>query len=194
MKITYYLMLAAAAFLMSCNVEKTESGEAPELDVDVQTQSGELPEYDVNWANVSVGERTKTVKVPKVVVVMEEKEVEVPYLDFNIPNADRESEERTVKVEAEVSEFMHELEIEKVYAVGNKLVVVSELEKENEPLQENRVRVSDQIIVNAPDNLMVRHYIMGDRPEGGFNMDYIYITDENEIKEDIGNATVIFED
>jgi len=180
--------------MLSCNVEKTESGAPPEVDVDVQTEPGNLPEYDVDWAKVDIGKRTKTVKVPRVVVVMEEKEVEVPYLDVKMPNSDRESAERTIKVEAEVAEFMHELEIEKVYAVGNKLIVVSELEKENEPLQENRVRVSDQIIVNAPDNLMVTHYIMGNRPEGSFNMDYTYIADEDEIKEDISNATVIFED
>ncbi|MTI20995.1 hypothetical protein E1176_08170 [Fulvivirga sp. RKSG066] len=195
MKLLYYSAFAiGAALFASCDVDKTEQGEAPELDVDVEAESGEMPEYDVDWANVNVGTRTKTMKVPKVVVVMEEEEVEVPYLDMKMPNSDEESTERSIKVEAEVSGNMHELEIEKVYATKNKLIVVSELEKEDDPLKENRVRVSDQIIINAPDNLVVSHYIIGEKPDGDFNNSYRYIASESDISNLTTNAKVIYKD
>ena len=67
----------ALALLTSCDINKKESGELPEVDVDVETEAGELPEYDVDWADVDISTRTETVEVPKVVVVMEEEEVEV---------------------------------------------------------------------------------------------------------------------
>ncbi|MEM9855715.1 MAG: hypothetical protein AAF843_00060 [Bacteroidota bacterium] len=193
MKTINSILCIAAVSMFSCTVEKTESGELPEIDVDVQAESGELPEYNVDWAKVNVGTRTKTVKVPKVMVVMEEEEVEVPYLEVDLPNSAGEVEERTIRVEAEVSEYMHELEIQKVYATGNKLIVISKMEKSTDALQDKRVRVSDQIILNAPDNLTVKHYIIGDKPEGGFNNDYRYYKQESDISAKIAEAKLIYE-
>ncbi len=55
------LALTAAA----CNVEKTEDGEAPSVDVD----AGKLPEYDVQTPTVKVGTDTTMVITPSVNVV-----------------------------------------------------------------------------------------------------------------------------
>lgn len=192
MRTVFLLSFLLSAFMFSCNVEKEQSGEMPEVDVDVK--EGEAPEYDVNWADVQVNTKTKTVKVPKVIVTMEEEEVEVPSIDVSMPNGDSEKELRTIRVEAEVSETMHELEIKKVYAVNNKLIIISELEKESQSLGEERVRVSDQIEINAPADLAVRHYIIGERPAGVFNENYNYITSETEVQSYIADGKLIYED
>lgn len=47
---------------VACDVEQTEQGEAPEVDV----QAGELPEYDVDTADVEVRTEERTVDVPVV--------------------------------------------------------------------------------------------------------------------------------
>lgn len=48
--------------MAACDVDKTEDGEAPDVDV----QGGEMPEYDVDAADVNVGTDTQTVVVPDV--------------------------------------------------------------------------------------------------------------------------------
>ena len=189
-KVTY--LLALLLFTASaCEVEKQQSGDLPEVEVDVDAEEGEMPEYKVNWADVNVGRRTKTVEVPKVMVVMEEKEVEVPYIDVQMEG--EEGVERTIKVEAQVTETMHELDIKKVYAMENKLIVISSIEDEGEPLEDKTVRISDQVILNAPEDLMVRHYIVGEKPAGSFNNNYKYIASEDEISSMTNNATLLFE-
>ena len=81
-------LTAIAALLLTvsaCDVNKTQSGDLPDVDVDVSADAGELPEYEVNWADIDVGTTTETVSVPKVVIVTEEEEVEVPFIDINMP-------------------------------------------------------------------------------------------------------------
>ena len=60
------LSLTAALFLIlplaACNVEQTEEGEAPEI----QVEEGELPAYDVETGDVEVGTQTEEVEVPTV--------------------------------------------------------------------------------------------------------------------------------
>lgn len=192
MRTVFLLSFLLSAFMFSCNVEKEQSGEMPEVDVEVT--EGEAPEYDVNWADVQVNTKTKTVKVPKVIVTMEEEEVEVPSIDVSMPNSTSDKELRTIRVEAEVSETMHDLDIQKVYAVNNKLIIISELEEESQSLGEERLRVSDQIEINAPADLAVRHYIIGERPSGAFNENYNYITSENEVQSFIADGKLIYED
>lgn len=52
-----FLTIPAAAFALSaCDVEQTEEGEAPEIEV----QEGQLPEYDVE-SDIEVTEDTVTV-------------------------------------------------------------------------------------------------------------------------------------
>lgn len=64
MRKTFTLLAASglALGLAACDVDQTEEGEAPEVNVD----AGELPEYDVEPAEVDVTTGTETVEVPTV--------------------------------------------------------------------------------------------------------------------------------
>lgn len=187
-KLVFIAVVSLFAF-SSCDVDQTQEGEMPEVDVDVS--EGQLPEFDVDWADVNVGTRTTTVKVPKVVVVMEEEEVEVPYIDVDMPN-NSEKEELTIQVEAEVEGEAHQLEIQKIYATGNRLIVVSQLESTGTDIKDQKMRVSDQVVLNAPD-LDIKHYIIGKRPNRNFNSQYTYIKDMSEIRQDLSSAKVIYQ-
>lgn len=182
-----------AAFCISCSVDRTEEGESPELDVDVQAESGELPEYDVDWANVEVATRTKTVMVPKVVIVEEERQVEVPYIDVHTPddNGQNERREQTVRVEAEVTGESYQLQIVEVYAADDDLIVISELKSTGQDLQGKRMRVSDQLVINAPD-MDVEHYIIGERPEGDFNTQHTFVGSRTDLQDEIEDASRIY--
>jgi hypothetical protein len=52
------------------------------------------------------------------------------------------------------------------------------------------MRVSDQIVLNAPD-LDVKHYIIGEKLRGDFNNQYIYISSKSEIADKLSKATEI---
>lgn len=57
------LIAPAMAFgLAACDVDQTEEGELP----DVEVEGGQVPEYDVDAADVEVGTDTQTVVVPDV--------------------------------------------------------------------------------------------------------------------------------
>jgi hypothetical protein len=90
-----FAVSAVALALGACDVNKTEEGEMPDVDVDggempeydvvkkddgempdVDVEGGEMPEYDVDTADVDV--RTET------------KEVEVPVVDVEMPEDDEE--------------------------------------------------------------------------------------------------------
>jgi len=191
-----YLTLGTAAFVIAlagCDVNQTSQGEAPSLDVDVSADEGALPSFDVDWADVDVATRTKTVEVPKLVVVMEEEQVEVPAIDVSMPNEnDADKTERTVAVEAEISGEMQKLRIKDVYAKDRKLVVVSTLTPTGESLQEQRVRVSDRLVLNAPENLEVKHIIIGEQPQGDWNSQYSFVANEAAAKQRVQGATQIF--
>ncbi|QLG44965.1 hypothetical protein [Costertonia aggregata] len=176
--------------LSACNIKKEEKGEMPELDVDVTADAGELPEYDVNWADVNVGTRTDTLEIPKVVIVMEEETVEVPYIDVDMPDGD-EKFEKTIMVEAEVTDKEHSLEIQEIWASGDNLYVISQLEPTEQSIGDKKMRVSDQITLNAPD-LNVRHYIIGVKPERVFNMQYDYLDSKENLKSSLNDYTVIY--
>jgi hypothetical protein len=187
------VFIAAALVFTSCEMKKTESGELPEVDVDVETEAGNLPEYDVEWADVDLKTTTRTVEVPKVVVVMEEEEVEVPVLDLDMPDEGDfgEKSERTLLVEAEVSGKEHDLEIKEIRATGRKLYVIAELEELDQDLQGKTVRVQDQVDINAPD-LDVQYIIIGERPDRVYNRNNRYVNSMNDINNMIGDADVIY--
>jgi len=189
MKYSLLFALSLAFFgLTSCDVEQTEEGEMPEMDVDVE--EGNMPEYDVEWADVNVNKTTRTVYVPK--VVMEKEEIEVPVIDFDMPDdMEGEKEERTLIVEAEVTGQQHELDIEEAYVKDNRILVIAELEREDTEIGEETMRVSDRIVVNAPD-LDVKYYIVGDKPEGNFNTQHAYIGSKSEISDKLNGATQIY--
>jgi hypothetical protein len=162
--------------LGACRVEQEEAGSLP--DVDVEVEPGSLPEYDVQGPDVNVGVTERTVTVPRVVVVQEEETVEVPYIDVSLPDA--EQIERTITPEVEVPSGGYDLSIQGVYAVNNELWVVSNLEEVDPDAPETTVRVSDRIVLNAPD-MSVRHFIIGERPAGTFNEQYTFISSREEI-------------
>jgi len=66
MKTRKFLSLIVAplfAFgLAACDVDQTEEGELPDVDV----EGGQVPEYDVDAADVDVGTDTQTVITPDV--------------------------------------------------------------------------------------------------------------------------------
>jgi len=186
------LLTIMSLSLMACNVKKEESGDLPEVDVDIDTEAGELPEYEVNWADVDVGTTTKMVEVPKVVIVMEEEEVEVPYIDVDMPDGDdREKSEKTLMVEAEVTDNEHELDIKEIWAAKNNLYVIAELEETDQDIGDKKMRVSDQVSLNAPD-LNVKYYIIGERPDRVFNTQYTYLKNADELKSKLDNPKKIY--
>lgn len=111
-----FLIIPATALAMSlagCDIDKTQDGEMPTVDVDVKagqlpkyevtkTQDGKLPDvdvdatagrlpkYDVDVADIDVGTKEVTAKVPDVDVDvdMEEKSFTVPDVDIEMPEDD----------------------------------------------------------------------------------------------------------
>lgn len=65
-KSIFFLAPVLAFGLAACDVDQTEEGEMPEVEV----QEGQLPEYDVDAADVDVGTDTATVTVPDVDVTV----------------------------------------------------------------------------------------------------------------------------
>lgn len=187
-KLTVLAMILLIA--TSCDVNQKKETVLPDLDVDVDVDAGQLPTFDVDWAEVNVGTRTKMVSVPKVVVVMEEVEVEIPYIDLDMPNSG-EKEELTLKVEAEVVDKEHNIQIKEIIAAGDKLYVISRLTEMKTSLGDKKLRVSDQIVLNAPD-LNVKHIIIGKRPNRVFNEQYKYHSNLSDFKSGLKNPKVIF--
>jgi len=179
----------AVLSLASCDVDQTQKAELP--DVDVKVGEGQLPKFDVNWADVNVGTRTETIKVPKIKVVMEEEEVEIPYVDVDMPNSG-DKEELTLAVEADVRGTMKDLEIQEVYATDNRLYVVSTLEDSGEDLGGEIARVSDHLVLNAPEDLNVKHIIIGERPKGAFNRQFRYVSSRSDISNKLSGGKQIY--
>ncbi|WGK65427.1 hypothetical protein [Croceiramulus getboli] len=184
------LSLALASFLFTgCDIDKKGDTELPEVDVDIDAEAGELPEFDVDWADINVGTTTKMVEVPKVVIVMEEEEVEVPVIDVEMPDEDKM--ERNLVVEAEVEGNEHQLEIKEIRAAANRLYVIATLEELETSLDGKKMRVQDQVVLNAPD-LDVEYVIVGNKPDRMFNNQYRYVSTMNDLSTNIKNAKVIY--
>ena len=182
------MTVMAATVLFSCDVDQTKKAKLPDVDIDIDTDAGQLPSYDVDWADVNVGTTTKMVKIPKVVIVMEETEVEVPFVDVDMPgdDGDMEKEEQTLMVEVEVTDKEHAISIREIRAMNNNLVVVSMLEELSQNIGDKKMRVSDQITLNAPD-LNVKYYIIGEKPNRVFNGRFKYFKNMDALNEKIGS-------
>ena len=180
----------AITVLSACKMKKEEQGEMPDMDIDVTADAGELPEYEVNWADVDVGTKTETLEIPKVVVVMEEETVEVPFIDVDMPNGG-EKFEKTIMVEAEVTDKEHNLEIQEIWASGDMLYVISKLEATSQSIGDQKMRVSDQVTLYAPD-LNIKHYIIGVKPERVFNMQYDYLDSTDKLKASLKDYAIIY--
>lgn len=85
--------LGSVLSLSACNVEKTEEGKMPDVDVDAST--GQLPAYDVETADVDVNTKQAEVAVPDVDVDVgsQPATVPVPDVDVNMPNENDAAEE-----------------------------------------------------------------------------------------------------
>lgn len=171
--------------LASCQVEKEQAARLPEVEI----EPGRLPEYDIKGPDVKVGVTKRTVTVPKVIVVQEEETVEVPYIDVDLPGVERK--ERTITAEVEAPSAGYNLEIQDVYAANNELWVVSRLEEENPNAPKATVRVSDRIVINAPD-IPVRQYIIGERPNGSFNEQYTFINNREQIDSQLASGKQLY--
>lgn len=169
---------AAAAAILSvalagCATEQTQEGRAPDVDVDVDP--GRLPQYKTNWADVDVGTREHTVTVPVVRVEQETRQVSVPYIDINPPGSGNR-EERTITMEVDVPNAGYQLQITEVRAASDNLWVIANLTRAaDQASAQVMTRVSDQVIVNAPEDLDVRKVIVGERPDGVYNQQYRFV-------------------
>jgi len=72
--------------LTACQVEQTEEGELPDVQVKVEGET-KLPEYDVDVPEVDVTTEEKTVKIPDIDVDVDSKDatVTVPKVDVKTP-------------------------------------------------------------------------------------------------------------
>lgn len=195
---TISLLFTTTVLLFSCNIDQKRKAELPDVDMDVSVEEGQLPKFDIDWADIDVGTKTKMVKIPKVVIVMEEEEIEVPYIDIDMPEDDNdetenEKFEQNIIVEAEVTDNEHELEIKEIRATGSTLYVISELEKKSTSIGDKKMRVSDQVSLNAPE-LNIKHYIVGVRPDRMFNSQYRYFNTIEEAQSTIMNSKTIYRD
>lgn len=73
-----------------CDVTKTEEGEAP--DVDVQVDPGRLPDYEVDAPEVDVTTEEQEVTVPDVDVDIDEETTTIPVPQIDIIPADEDSD------------------------------------------------------------------------------------------------------
>lgn len=95
MKNSYYSVLVGghaviAAWmtmaLVSCDVDKTEDGELPDVKVKVDGEA-KLPKYDVNGPDVTVGKKKVEMEVPTV-------DIDVPKEEDNEPAGKADTEDK----------------------------------------------------------------------------------------------------
>ena len=187
----YFLFICAVPVLWSCEIRKTEDGKLPVIEL----EEGKLPEYEVDFMDVDVGTRMETVRVPEIKVVMVEQQVKVPYIDLQMPaeGGSGPSSERKIEVEMQVEEEFYRLDIERVYAAGNRLIVVSSLEPTGQPLGDESVRIEDHVILRAPD-MDEEYYIVGQKPAGRVPGNYIFVDSPAELKEELQGAKLVYKD
>ena len=183
------MVLAAGA----CEVDQTREAELPDLDVDVDAERGQMPAYDIDGPDVNVGVRETTVTVPKLRVETETEEITVPYIDIDFPGAedDAERQERELAVEFDVDHGGYQVEIEEVRAHGDQLYVIARL-NEGDAGAEGPNRVSDRVIINAPDS-GVRYYVIGEPPNGSVASRYRFVGAESALPQPVRDAKVIYQ-
>lgn len=205
------LPLFLAFGLAACDVEQTEEGDAPDVDieaesgelpeyeqteegrlpdVDVNVEEGKLPKYDIDAPDVNVSLQKRTVTVPKVIVVTEEEEVTVPHIDIDFPN--EEETETTVAVEVEVPSSGYDVEIEEIYLVGDEYLVVSRLEGSAEAADGEINRVTDHAVISGPE-LDVRHIIIGQKPDRSYNNRYQFVDSRQSIADRLQSGQLVYE-
>lgn len=82
-----YLPVALLAIALGgCDVDKTQEGEMPQVDV----KGGQLPNYDVDAPDVDVNTEEKTVTVPDVDVDVKTQERSVTVPDVDVKPAEED--------------------------------------------------------------------------------------------------------
>ncbi|MEM7689894.1 MAG: hypothetical protein AAF291_12805 [Pseudomonadota bacterium] len=87
-KSTLIPVFISAIGLAACDVQQTEEGEMP--DVDVSVEEGNLPEYDVDAPELKVGTTEMDVEVPEVDVSTDTETVDVPVVGVEPGDVDEE--------------------------------------------------------------------------------------------------------
>jgi hypothetical protein len=83
--------LAATLALSACDVDQTQEGELPQVDVDVE--GGQLPRYDVNAPEIEIATRDEQVTIPDVDIDVDREERTITLPDVNIDIPDEEDNE-----------------------------------------------------------------------------------------------------
>lgn len=177
--------------LTGCAVEQTEEARPP--DVDVEVDPGRWPDYKVNWTDVDVGTSERTITVPVVRIEKETRTVTVPYIDITPPGGG-EREERVVEIEVDVPHSGYELQISEIRASRDDLWVIGHLRETTGSSTQQLTRVTDQVMINAPEDLDVRTLIVGQRPEGVENQEHRFVASAGELQQIMPTqARVIYE-
>jgi hypothetical protein len=147
-------------------VDQTQEARAP--DVDVEVDAGRWPQYKVNWADIDVGTSERTITVPVVRIEKETRKITVPFIDINLPGA-RERDEQAISIDVDVPHAGYELQITEVRASGDDLWVIGTLRETGTRAAQVLTRLSDRVVINAPEDLDIRRVVVGERPASADN-------------------------
>lgn len=78
------VVIAAGVYMV--DIEQTEEGALP--DVDVSVEGGNMPEFEAETGSVDVTEEQTTVTVPDVEITTEEETITVPDVEITPPSDD----------------------------------------------------------------------------------------------------------
>jgi len=84
------LCAIASIALTACDVQQTEEGEMPEVDMSVE--EGNMPEYEVDAPEVKVGTTETEVEVPEVDVSTDKETIDVPVVGIEPGDVDDEGQ------------------------------------------------------------------------------------------------------
>ena len=161
-------VVSCLSFVMviGCAVDQTQEARAP--DVDVEVDAGRWPQYKVNWADIDVGTSERTITVPVVRIEKETRKITVPFIDINLPGA-RERDEQAISIDVDVPHAGYELQITEVRASGDDLWVIGTLRETGTRAAQVLTRLSDRVVINAPEDLDIRRVVVGERPASADN-------------------------
>lgn len=105
-----------------------------------------------------------------------------------------DARDQTLTVVLDVPDEQYDVEIQEIYQVDEKLLVISRLETSAAATPgstRSGKRASDSVVVRAPQALEVKHYIIGQRVEG--NPDYRFIASKSEIESELRAARRVYQ-
>jgi hypothetical protein len=136
----------------------------------------------VNWADIDVGTSERTIMVPVVRIEKEPRRITVPFIDINPPGA-RDRDERAISIDVDVPHAGYELQIAEVRASGDDLWVVGSLRQTGTPAAHVMTRLSDRVVINAPEDLDIRTVVVGERPSRAENEQLRFIASMDDLKQ-----------